>query len=189
MIIDLIEPYNSAWKNEFEKLSNALEAALLDFDIDIQHVSSTSIPELCAKPVLDIDIILADKILLNDVAARLEKMGYINRGEQGITGRFAFRQSSVYTPVTSMQQIWQDHHLYVCFADSLALKNHLLFRDALLEDKIWVNRYAALKMQLVNQKDMTREEYTKQKTEFIISVLMSRGLEASELQEIRNANR
>lgn len=189
MIIDLIKPYNPAWKNEFEKLKNVFEAALLGFDIGIQHVGSTSIPALCAKPVLDIDIILADKILLNDVAARLEKLGYINRGEQGITGRFAFRQKTVYTPVTSTQQIWQEHHLYVCFADSLALKNHLLFRDALLEDKFLVSRYAGLKMELVNQKDMTREEYTKQKTEFIISVLISRGLEASELQEIRNANK
>jgi len=188
MIIDLIKPYSSAWKKEFEKLKNVLEAALLDLGIDIQHVGSTSIPELCAKPVLDIDIILADKILLNEVALRLEKIGYFNRGEQGITGRFAFRQNSVYAPITSIKQIWQEHHLYVCFADSLALKNHLLFRDALLEDITLVNRYAALKMELVNQKDMTREAYTKQKTEFIIWVLISRGLEASELQEIRNAN-
>lgn len=188
MIIDLIKPYNPVWKIEFEKLKKVLEGILLDLGIDIQHVGSTSIPELCAKPILDIDIILADKILLNEVAARLEKIGYFNRGEQGIKGRFAFRQNFVDTPITSIQQIWQEHHLYVCFADSLALKNHLLFRDALLDDKILVNRYAALKMELVNQKDMTREAYTMRKTEFIISVLISRGLDANELQEIRNAN-
>jgi GrpB-like predicted nucleotidyltransferase (UPF0157 family) len=87
-----------------------------------------------------------------------------------------------------MKQTWQSHHLYVCFADSLALKNHLLFRDSFLQDKALAERYSALKLGLVKEKGMTREEYTKRKTEFIISVLTTLGLGATELNEIANAN-
>jgi GrpB-like predicted nucleotidyltransferase (UPF0157 family) len=79
-------------------------------------------------------------------------------------------------------------HLYVCFSNSLALKNHLLFRNALLHDRKLVERYSALKMDLVKEKGMTREEYTKRKTEFIISVLTSLGLEPNDLNEIIKAN-
>jgi GrpB-like predicted nucleotidyltransferase (UPF0157 family) len=187
-MIDLIQPYNPDWKTAFEKIKNVLETELKGFDINIQHVGSTAIPGLYAKPVLDIDIIIEDKTLLNEITARLEKAGYLNKGEQGIAGRFAFRQTSAFTPATAMKQTWQSHHLYVCFADSLALKNHLLFRDSLLQDKTLAERYAALKMELVNEKGMTREKYTNRKTEFIISALTTLGLGTKELNEIAKAN-
>lgn len=188
MMIHFIEPYNPGWKTSFEKLKIVLASELKNFGIDIQHVGSTSVPGLCAKPILDIDLIINNKTVLDAVSARLEKIGYINKGEQGIAGRFAFRQKAEFTPVTTPQQKWQAHHLYVCLFDSLALKNHLLFRDALLQDKKLVDRYAELKMSLLKEKGMTREEYTKRKTEFIISVLASLGLGTTELNEIKNAN-
>jgi GrpB-like predicted nucleotidyltransferase (UPF0157 family) len=187
-MINLIEPYDPDWKTGFEKIKIVLETELKNIDIDIQHVGSTSIPGLCAKPILDIDIIIDKQTLLDDVSTRLAKIGYLNKGEQGITGRFAFRQISAFTPETAIQQKWLAHHLYVCFSDSLALKNHLLFRNALLQNRELVERYSALKMDLVKEKGMTREEYTKRKTEFIISVLTSLGLEPNDLNEIIKAN-
>ncbi len=187
-MIDLIRPYSPDWKTSFEKIETVLETTLKGLDISIQHVGSTSIPGLYAKPILDIDIVIENKTLLNEISARLEKIGYKNKGEQGISGRFAFRQTSEFTPATATKQTWQSHHLYVCFSDSLALKNHLLFRDTLLQDKLLAERYSALKMALVKEKGMTREEYTKRKTEFIISVLTSLGLDTNELNEIINAN-
>ncbi len=184
----LIEPYNSNWKTEFENLKTVLQKALVGFALDIQHVGSTAVPDLCAKPILDIDIIIDNKILLNELSARLEKIGYINRGEQGIVGRFAFRQASELTPYTTEGRKWQAHHLYVCFFDSLALKNHLLFRDALLNDQVLVRAYSQLKKKLTAQEGMTRENYTIQKTDFIISVLKNIGLDENELNEIIKAN-
>jgi GrpB-like predicted nucleotidyltransferase (UPF0157 family) len=182
------EPYNPDWKTAFENLKEILYTGLKDFDIDIQHVGSTSVSGLCAKPILDIDIIAGNKLQLNGISAGLQKMGYINKGEQGIPGRFAFRQSSYLTPATEECIKHQAHHLYVCFSDSLALKNHLLFRDSLLKDKELVRRYAQLKMDLINEKGITREEYTRRKTEFIIAVLSLSGLTEKELSEIKNAN-
>lgn len=187
-MLDLITPYDPNWKTEFENIKIVLETELKNIDIDIQHVGSTAIPGLCAKPILDIDIIINNSGFLDQVSARLEKLGYINKGEQGIAGRFAFRQSSEFIPTTTAQKKWLLHHLYVCFSDSLALKNHLLFRDALLQNGKLAERYSALKMDLVKEKGMTREEYTKRKTEFIISVLTSLDLDPDDLNKIKKAN-
>ncbi len=177
---NFIEPYKSEWKTEFDKLKRVLQNILEGFETDIQHVGSTAIAGMAAKPILDIDIIINNKALLKDIETRLEKNGYISKGEQGIPGRFAFKQA----PGNNCQE----HHLYVCYADSLALKNHLVFRDALLNDPKLAEQYSVLKMSLANEKGMTREKYTKLKTEFIISVLSSVGLDENEVKEIKQAN-
>jgi len=184
-----IEPYNPDWKSRFDQLKQVLTALLTGIPMDIQHVGSTAIPGLPAKPILDIDIIIEDKYLLTGVSAKLEQVGYINRGDQGIPGRFAFRQQSVFTPGTPDQQKWMEHHLYVCYADSLSLKNHLLVRDALLQDAQLMTQYAGLKMQLSSTPGMTREEYTRQKTAYILTILQDLGLSAEELRQISDSNR
>jgi GrpB-like predicted nucleotidyltransferase (UPF0157 family) len=187
-MIHLITAYNPKWKNEFEKLKQVLMTALNDFQIDIQHIGSTAIPGLYAKPILDIDIIIPNKIQLDAIAAKLEQLGYKNKGEQGVPGRFAFRQLSVLTPHSIGDELWPEHHLYVCFSDSLALKNHIVFRDALLQDKKLAQEYAQLKLSLANEKGMTREKYTQQKTDFIVSVLAHKGLNEKALADIKSAN-
>ncbi|MBK8698528.1 MAG: GrpB family protein [Saprospiraceae bacterium] len=148
-MINFIQPYDPAWKTEFEDFKRVLEGALNGMDVDVQHVGSTAVAGLVAKPILDIDVIVEDKFLLNAISSRLKKLGYLDKGEQGIPGRFAFRQTSDHTPVTANNKKWQTHHLYVCFSDAPALKNHLFFRDALLGDEDLVKTYAALKTTLV----------------------------------------
>lgn len=77
-----IEPYNPNWKTEFENIKQVIEFNLNDIiqQVDIQHVGSTSIQGLFAKPILDIDIILVDKEQLNEITSRLEKIGYSSDG-------------------------------------------------------------------------------------------------------------
>ena len=185
---NFIKPYNPDWKTEFENLRDILYTELKEFKLNIQHIGSTSIPGLIAKPILDIDIIIKNKIHLGDISAILEKLGYKNKGEQGISGRFAFRQSSDLTPSKGASKNWQEHHLYVCLSDSLALKNHIMFRDALLQDTNLVNEYSQLKIKLTTEKGMTREKYNMKKTEFILNVLKVNGLDEKELSEIKNVN-
>lgn len=183
-----IEPYNPDWKTAFEKIKQVLKTVLGNSKADIQHVGSTAIPGLYAKPVLDIDIIIENKNLLNDITAQLEETGYKSKGQQGIAGRFAFRQTSEYTPFTTSRHKWQPHHLYVCYADSLALKNHILFRDSLINDKDLIEKYSNLKKSLTDNMKITREVYTTKKTDFIITVLAAAGLSEQELNDITNAN-
>lgn len=185
-----IEPYNPNWKIEFENIRQVIETELSDLSplIDIQHIGSTSIPGLFAKPILDIDIIIENKDLLQSITSRLEQIGYKYKGEQGIPGRFAFRQTSGYIPLTAGNNKWQSHHLYVCYADSVALKNHISFRDILRNDKELLEKYSELKKSLTNNLKITREEYTAGKTDFIISVLATSGLNETELQDITKVN-
>jgi GrpB-like predicted nucleotidyltransferase (UPF0157 family) len=183
-----LSPYNPEWNAEFDRLSAFLYRLLEDVDIDIQHVGSTAVPGLCAKPVLDIDVIIGNEEDLRRISGMLTAVGYEDKGEQGIPGRFAFRQASVHTPLTPNHWSWQTHHLYVCYRDCLALKNHLRFRDALLRDKALVAEYARLKMRLAREAGMTRQMYWVRKTDFILSVLASEGFDDSELDDVRKAN-
>ena len=187
---NFIEPYNPNWKSEFEKIKQVIESELKELYplTDIQHVGSTAIPGLFAKPILDIDIIIDHKDLLLPISLNLEKLGYKNKGEQGIEGRFAFRQTSNFVPLSAMENKWQQHHLYVCYKDSLALKNHLLFRDILRNNKAVMEQYAALKQYLFNGLKLSGEEYNIRKTDFIISVLATTGLDETALRDITNAN-
>lgn len=187
---NFLEPYNPNWKIEFELIKQVIDKELNEFIpvIDIQHIGSTSVHGLSAKPILDIDIIIVNKELLKDITAILKKIGYQSKGEQGISGRFAFRQISDKTPITGSKRKWLPHHLYVCYADSLALKNHILFRDKLRSDKDLLEKYAELKKSIADNEKITGEDYAKMKTDFIISVLATSGLTENELKNIKNAN-
>ncbi len=184
-----LEPYTPNWKTEFEELKQFFSDLLHDIPFAIEHVGSTAIPNMIAKPILDIDIIPGKEEAIPEISKRLERVGYLPKGEQGIPGRFAFRQMNSITPATTTNREWITHHLYVCFANSVALKNHLLFRDALLNEQHLAENYHQLKKQLLNESGMTREVYNKLKTKFILSVLAKRGLTEQELAEIEKANK
>jgi GrpB-like predicted nucleotidyltransferase (UPF0157 family) len=183
-----ISAYQTIWKDHFHKLSTLFQELLSTYPIEMHHVGSTSITGLWAKPILDIDIVIQDKSLLNAIITKLEKAGYEFRGDQGVPGRLAFKQTSLQVPFTKDNFIWQEHHLYVCFADALALKNHLLFKEALLNNPTLIDQYNQLKRSLVDDPSMTREIYTKRKTTFILSVLANCGLTEQEIKEIESAN-
>lgn len=185
---DFIQPHQVDWKKEFDIIKSKLQDTLQDYNVDIQHVGSTAVPGLIAKPILDIDIIIDDKRVLPEITKELENLGYTYQGELGIKGRFAFKQNSGYLTITEEKVKWMEHHLYVCYSDSLGLKNHLLFRDALLNDAELVKAYGLLKASLVKENGMMREEYSKRKTDFIIEALKNLGFDESELEEIRKAN-
>jgi len=172
-----LESYNRNWKIEFERLKAVLMAALEGSDIEIQHIGSTAVPGLLSKPILDIDIIVNDANSLERISESLILLGYIGKGEQGVPGRFAFRQRSESTPKVEDNSKWQQHHLYVCLEDSPSLKNHLMFRDILLKHPALVTEYAQLKERLAREPGMTREYYTVRKTEFITKILRSVGFD------------
>ncbi len=184
----VIGPHQPIWLHHFYQLKTVIQDILSAYPIQIHHIGSTSIPGIWAKPILDIDIVIDDKSLLAPITAQLEKAGYEYKGDQGVPGRFAFKQVSTQTPFTEEKAIWQTHHLYVCFADALALKNHLVFKESLLKNQMLADQYNQLKRSLVADPSMTREEYSKRKTKFILSVLALSGFTEQELKEIEAAN-
>lgn len=182
-----LETYQNNWVTVFESLRSYYLILLEKYEIEIHHVGSTSIPGLLSKPILDIDIVIHDKAQLRSVSDLLVAAGYLSKGDQGIEGRYAFKQTSPQVPITAEGRHWMQHHLYLCFHDSLALKNHLIFKQALLNESSLRQKYAALKESLVANHQMTRVDYTIKKTDFIIEVL-GNWMEEDELVIIRREN-
>jgi GrpB-like predicted nucleotidyltransferase (UPF0157 family) len=132
-----VRPYDSCWPNEFIRIKSELEAVLSGVPfISIEHVGSTSIPYLAAKPILDIDVV-ATRDQLQPVLEALQHpdLQLIYMGELGIADRHAFRAPQK-LPV---------RNLYVCIEGSAALRNHLAVRELLRSDEALRREYGALK--------------------------------------------
>ena len=124
----VVLPYDEGWKEGFRKIEAELRAALGDLALCIEHVGSTSVPGLAAKPIIDIDVVIGDRAALRPVIDALQRIGYRHEGDLGIRDREAFaydEERKAHLP---------KHHLYVCPADSRELARHLRFRDRLRAD-------------------------------------------------------
>lgn len=165
IIVDL-QPHNEIWTQQFNELKSEFINELDSLILAVEHVGSTSIEGISAKPILDIDIIITHVSLFPQVCARLEKMGYIYQGNQGIEGREAFKINAN----ELLNNNKPPHHLYVCSLDSKELKRHLAFRDYLRQHPDEAKEYEILKKSLAATVN-TREEYTEGKTVFVESVL------------------
>lgn len=179
-----IADYNPAWALAFNKLKLYYEVLLHGLFTDIQHVGSTAVEGLAAKPVIDIDIIIENQQLLAPVTGKLVLAGYQHLGNLGITGREAFK----YTHAPHLQA-WPRHNLYVCLAGSISLKNHLAFRNYLRSQPESAQQYGKLKKQLALVCNGNIDKYVEGKTAFIVNVLQKCGFKTSELRHITQANK
>ena len=130
-------PYDSAWKAAFEEIRKEIEAVIGDLILDIEHVGSTSVEGMSAKPCIDLDVVIPDYSVFAAVADRLQTIGYLHEGDLGIKGREAFRYSGKPHLLT--------HHLYVCPQDSGELHRHVTFRNFLRNHPDAVKQYSAVK--------------------------------------------
>ena len=130
-------PYDSAWKSAFEAIKKEIEGAAGDLILGIEHVGSTSVEGMSAKPCIDLDVVIRDASVLEAVIARLAAIGYIHEGDLGIPGREAFKYSD--------KPHLQTHHLYVCPRDSRELHRHITFREFLKSHPEAVRQYSQVK--------------------------------------------
>lgn len=133
----IVLPYDANWKSDFENIKREIEAAVGDLIIGIEHVGSTSVEGLCAKPCIDIDVIIRDDSVFGLLVSRLERIGYTHEGNLGIEGREAFGYSD--------KPHLQTHHLYVCPQDSKELHRHISFRSFLRNNPEEAAAYGAVK--------------------------------------------
>ncbi|WP_422657510.1 GrpB family protein [Paenibacillus sp. EC2-1] len=170
----IIEDYNEDWPKRFNEIKSILHQPLEGLILSIEHVGSTSVPGLAAKPIIDIDIVVESMTLLPDVILRLDRLGYYHEGNRGIENREAFgrRDDNVPYHINTIEKF--NHHLYVCSKDSEALMNHLTFRDTLRHRPDLVVQYGALKRELAEKYRNDRKAYTEGKTEFVHRVVCDR---------------
>ena len=173
-----VTKYDPRWALEFQELKRLFAEKLGDLILKIEHVGSTSVPGLAAKPILDIDIIITDDLELQQkVISELEKIGYKHLGDLGITGREAFQRRNDKVPFTGNGRQWMKHHLYLCRVGSIGLQNHLLFRDYLRKASLEKEKYSKLKQELATRFPDDIDAYIDGKTDFIIDILKRAGLD------------
>jgi len=156
-----IADYDPGWPAAFAELRNQIAAALGPLARRIEHVGSTAVPGLPAKPVIDLDVVIAARADLPEVIIRLAALGYRHEGDLGITGREAFA-----SPAAAPAR-----HLYVCTADSPELARHLAFRDYLRTHPPQARAYAELKRSLAAQFRYDRDAYSRSKAAFVEQAL------------------
>jgi GrpB-like predicted nucleotidyltransferase (UPF0157 family) len=178
-MIEVVE-YDPRWPGLFAQIRDRVwPACHAAGALAIEHVGSTSVPGLAAKPVIDLDVVIRTEADLPPVRAALAGLGYRFRGDLGVPRRYAFHAPD--EPAIR-------HHLYVCVTGSTALRNHRFVRDSLRADPAQLAAYAALKRRLAAQVE-TIDQYLDGKTEFLVGLLAGAGLDDDELRGVAAINR
>lgn len=163
-----VESYQPKWKDDFKKNAIEIEETLSGLILRIEHVGSTSVNGLAAKPIIDIDIVIKDYSVFEEVVKRLSTIGYIYEGDLGIKDRHAF----MYEGKTHLQE----HHIYVCPEYSNELHKHTAFRDYLRSHPKTVQEYGEIKMEAAELYPHDIEKYLKHKTPFILGIYQELGI-------------
>jgi GrpB-like predicted nucleotidyltransferase (UPF0157 family) len=158
----VVRPYDGRWPRAFADEEARLRALVGALARAIEHVGSTAVAGLAAKPVLDVAIAYADRSALAAMRALLAQAGYEDRGDQGERGGVV---------VVKGPPACRTHHLHLVAAESAQWRSYLAFRDALRRDPSLRSRYAALKEELAARFPDDRVAYTDGKDEFVASTL------------------
>lgn len=165
-MVEVVE-YDDAWPEVFEQLRGRYESALRAAGVPvvaIEHVGSTAVPGLAAKPVIDLDIVVASE-QVEAASAVLVAMGFRAVGELGIPQRWAFKAP----------EDWPRTHTYVVVDGSLSLRNHLAVRETLRADTSLRDEYAEVK-RAVGSIAADIEEYGQGKEAVVQRILAAAGL-------------
>ena len=155
--------HDLGWSALFAGECRGLHRTLGDLVADIQHVGSAAVPDLPAKPILDIAVAIRTMNPIPDVVDRLTGIGYIYRGDGGDDGGHLFVKES--------EPDIRTVHVHLVELNGTQWKNHLLFRKVLREDATVRKRYADIKNDLAKQFPNDRKLYTSAKDGFIRGVL------------------
>jgi GrpB-like predicted nucleotidyltransferase (UPF0157 family) len=187
----VVEAHSQEWEVQFARVKVELRRILEGIPIlSIEHIGSTSIPGLVAKPVLDIDIVVRRDTLAATRAAMVAAE-YTDLGERGVPDRFSFLQ-----PGYGLRKFAGEdgetgemrRNIYVVLEGSIALKNHRDLKQALLNDAELREEYGEVKKRIAAREVQDVDEYCRGKNEVMLKILKSAGWSEADLDEVRKAN-
>ncbi len=164
----IVLPYDDKWKYDFKSIEQELLNCAGDLIEAIEHVGSTSVQGMSAKPCIDIDVVIKDYSVFASLKDRLASIGYIHEGDLGIKDREAFRYENKGHLLM--------HHLYVCPSYSKELKRHITFRDYLRSNPEAVRRYSLIKEKGAKLYPNDIDKYIEYKTPIIEELYRQCGL-------------
>ena len=168
----VVVPYRAEWKDDFETIRQFLLPKIGDIALTIEHVGSTSVEGLSAKPIIDIDIVIKDYEIFPAIVERLADLGYLHEGDLGIPQREAFD----YRGETSLPK----HHLYVCPSFSEELHRHIAFREYLRSHPDAVREYSRVKEEGARLYPESIDDYIRHKSPFIEEIYRKIGISFSD---------
>ena len=163
----MIAPYDENWPFEFERIKRELGSALGDCALAIEHVGSTAVPGLCAKPIIDIDVV-TEKCGLASAVKHLREIGYFHVGDLGIAGREAFSYEN--------KPHLMEHHLYVCDRAAEELRRHIALRDFLRCNSEYREKYSQIKIEMAQKHPHSIDDYISGKQPVILEIYRKCGL-------------
>jgi GrpB-like predicted nucleotidyltransferase (UPF0157 family) len=171
-----VVPYDPAWAVRFDEIRRHLAPALAGLSATIEHVGSTAVPGLVAKPIIDIDVVVGDVADVRSVIGRLEAIGYVHRGDLGVEGREALSETGGPFPLAY-------HHLSVVVEGTTTHEDHVGFRDYLRTHPEWADAYGARKLEVEHlMTTESRDAYIVAKsdvTERILTLVRPREAQAA----------
>jgi len=171
--------YDPSWPAHFAQLAAPIRHQLANYTaIAVEHVGSTAVPGLAAKPIIDMDIVVQHPADIPGIIAALAPLGYGHRGDLGIAGREAFSR-----PTNTLA-----HNLYLGLASAPSMRNHLLLRDYLRQHPQAVLAYGQLKQQLAQQYPDDIDAYVAGKSQFIADILTAQGMDTQQVADIQRQN-
>ena len=156
----LLSPYDTTWPLEFAVEADRIARACRGLALRLEHIGSTSIPGLSAKPVIDVLAGRPGNVSGESYVAVFRQLGYEHKGAYGVPGRNYFRRG---TPRT--------HHVHLVSWTSAVWEDHLLFRDYLRSHPETAREYETLKRELAALYIQDKERYTDAKGPFIRSIV------------------
>jgi GrpB-like predicted nucleotidyltransferase (UPF0157 family) len=160
-----LSPDHGDWPKRYRQEMRRLRKLTGNARYTLEHIGSTAIPGLDAKPIIDMAMRIPSFKRLPLWITRLEKAGYVYKGEYGLPGRHFFVRGN---PVT--------HHLHLVIPGSEHWARWLLFRDYLRANPIEAKRYDAAKLKLARKYPTNRDAYTRAKTPVINRLLVRAGI-------------
>ncbi len=154
-------PYDPAWPEDFKRIREKLERLLAPCVVTIEHIGSTSIPGLAAKPLVDIDIILRSSTDIPRATRILLEQGYEPRGNRYDDEVWAFMRRDGKPP----------ERVYLCPPGNQTHERRLIFRDHLRAHPADAGAYARLKLELAEIHRHDGDRYTAEKRHFIDAII------------------
>lgn len=176
-----VSQYNPEWPKQFDAIKQELELALNETSYEsIQHVGSTSVPGLAAKPTIDIDIVVTRNQLDAVIEAITKDGKYHCPGDLGIAERYAIRPHD--------NSLYPTRNIYVCIDGCQSLRNHLAIRDVCRANGEIRDKYGQLKQDFTLREWVDVDEYCQAKTPMLTWILSQSGFDRKELEQIAVAN-
>lgn len=175
----VLAPYDAAWPEQFEAERTRLQEAIGEWAVAIEHVGSTAIQGISAKPIIDIGVALRSHEDALKCITPLVEMGYQCMGEFGIPGRIFFRKTTD-TPVPGQSpgHVGRTHQVHMYEHGHSEHIQHILFRDWLRTHPDDAREYEQLKQELAALHDDV-EAYAEAKSDFVQRILRPAKEEAA----------